>query len=377
MTRSFLTLVFCFVFASAAAAAEKPRVVTTIAPLHSLVQNVLGEEGAASLLIDGSNSPHGFQLKPSILQVINKADVIFYMGNSLESFMPKVVKSGEIQGRLVSMLSQDELHLLKTREGGIWAPHDHGAHEAHNDHDDAHKHDHDEHKHEHADKHDDEGEHKHEHADHDDDHKHEEHADHDDEHKHDEHSDHEREHEHEHEHEHDGEYDPHAWLVPENAIAMVGVIEEVLSEVYPERASIFAKNAANTVEKLQVLDSEIQAQVTPIKSRPFIVLHDAYQYFGSHYDLASVGSVQVQAGQQVSVKRVQELRAIVAERGAVCLFREPQFTDRVLSIIQEGSPVRIGTLDPLGSQITPGADLYFQLMRTLADNLTDCLLPKS
>ena len=339
MTRSLLTLVFCFVFASAAAAAEKPRVVTTIAPLHSLVQNVLGGEGAARLLIDGSNSPHGFQLKPSILQPINNADVVFYMGNSLESFMPKVVKSGEVKGRLVSILSHDELHLLKTREGGIWAAHDHGSHE--------------------------------EHADHDDEHKHEDHADHDDEHKHEEHADHK------HEHEHEGEYDPHAWLVPENAIAMVGVIEEVLSEVYPGRASIFAKNAANTVKKLQALDSEIQAQVTPIKSRPYIVLHDAYQYFGSHYDLASVGSVQVQAGQQISVKRVQELREIVAERGAVCLFREPQFTDRVLSIIQEGSPVRIGTLDPLGSQITPGADLYFQLMRRLADNLTDCLQPKS
>lgn len=323
MTRSFLSLVFCFVLANVAAAAESPRVVTTIAPLHSLVQNVLGDEGAASLLINGSNSPHGFQLKPSVLQAINKADVVFYMGNSLESFMPKVIKSGEIQGRLVSILSHDELHLLKTREGGIWAAHDHGSHEEHADHKDEHKH------------------------------------------------------EHKHEHEHDGEYDPHAWLVPENAIAMVAVIEEVLSEVYPERASIFAKNAANTVKKLQALDLEIQAQVAPIKSRPFIVLHDAYQYFGSHYDLASVGSVQVQAGQPVSVKRVQALREIVAERGAVCLFREPQFTDRVLSIIQEGSPVRIGTLDPLGSEIMPGADLYFQLMRRLADNLTECLQPKS
>lgn len=355
MTRSFLSLVFCFVLANVAAAAESPRVVTTIAPLHSLVQNVLGDEGAASLLINGSNSPHGFQLKPSVLQAINKADVVFYMGNSLESFMPKVIKSGEIQGRLVSILSHDELHLLKTREGGIWAAHDHGSHEEHADHDDEHKHE--------------------EHADHKDEHKHEEHADHEDEHKHEEHADHKDEHKHE--HEHDGEYDPHAWLVPENAIAMVAVIEEVLSEVYPERASIFAKNAANTVKKLQALDLEIQAQVAPIKSRPFIVLHDAYQYFGSHYDLASVGSVQVQAGQPVSVKRVQALREIVAERGAVCLFREPQFTDRVLSIIQEGSPVRIGTLDPLGSEIMPGADLYFQLMRRLADNLTECLQPKS
>ncbi len=353
MIRSFMILVSCFVFASVAAATESPRVVATIAPLHSLVQNVLGDEAEANLLVKGANSPHGFQLKPSILQTISSADVVFYMGNNLESFIPNVVKSGEIQGRLVEMISHDELHLLKTREGGIWVAHNHGSHEGHEDHD-----------HDAAHKHDHEDEHKHDH-DHDAAHKH----DHEDEHKHD--------HDHDHDHDHEGGYDPHAWLVPENAIAMVGVIKEVLSEIYPERAAIFAKNAENTVKKLQVLDREIQEQVSPIKSQPFIVLHDAYQYFGSHYDLTAVGSVQVQAGQQVSVKRLHELREIVAERGAVCLFREPQFTDRVLSVIQEGSSVKIGTLDPLGSEIEPGTDLYFQLMHKLADNLTECLKPTS
>jgi zinc transport system substrate-binding protein len=55
------------------------------------------------------------------------------------------------------------------------------------------------------------------------------------------------------------------------------------------------------------------------------------------------------------------------------VFAEPQFEARVNKSVIEGTKARSGTLDPEGTQLTPGPELYATLMRNLAQNLKSCL----
>ncbi|MEW8228550.1 MAG: zinc ABC transporter substrate-binding protein, partial [Candidatus Thiodiazotropha endolucinida] len=78
-------------------------------------------------------------------------------------------------------------------------------------------------------------------------------------------------------------------------------------------------------------------------------------------------------------RHIHRLRQTIEQRGARCLFTEPQFEPRLAHTLVEGLGVKIGELDPLGEQLSPGPDCYFLLMRGLTDNLLNCLsgeLPK-
>lgn len=45
----------------------------------------------------------------------------------------------------------------------------------------------------------------------------------------------------------------------------------------------------------------------------------------------------------------------------------------IVGSVMDGSDARTGVMDPLGSDLEPGADLYPQLLRNLATSLANCL----
>ena len=63
------------------------NVVTTIKPLHSLISSVMEGVGKPSLIIEGTNNPHTFVFKPSHAEMIENADIVFWIGEDLEAFM--------------------------------------------------------------------------------------------------------------------------------------------------------------------------------------------------------------------------------------------------------------------------------------------------
>ncbi len=129
------------------------KVVVSIKPVHSLVSYVMDGVGKPSLLVDGSASPHTFQLKPSHATMLQEADVVFWIGEDLESFLEDPLDSIANDARKVTLMESDQIDLLKFREKNIFEDHD-----DHDDHADEHGDDHDEHD-DHADGHEDHGDH--------------------------------------------------------------------------------------------------------------------------------------------------------------------------------------------------------------------------
>lgn len=367
---------------AAPAFADVPRVVTDIAPVHSLVAEVMAGVGTPDLLIEQGASPHHYALKPSEARMLSDADIVFWIGTVDTPWLGETLQTLAPDAVSVEMLEVPETILLPVREGENFAAHDHGdeAHD-HAGHDDD-AHDHDEHDHEdeakgHAEDHADDA-----HADDHAGHGHDDHAGEAD------HAAHEGDdhaqadaaaHDHDaHDHAaHDdghghGAVDPHAWLDPRNGQIWLRHIAEVLAEADPANAVAYRANAEAAAEALATLDVTIAVRV---KDTPggFITFHDAYQYFENRFDMPAHGALSASDAVEPGPARVAALRDMVKREGIRCLFTEPQFNSRQVAMLAEDLDLRTGTLDPIGAQLEPGPQLYPRLITGIADALMVCL----
>ena len=170
-----------------------------------------------------------------------------------------------------------------------------------------------------------------------------------------------------------GAIDNHVWLDPANAAAMARAVADTLGAIDSANAATYRANATRLGADLDALDAELRGILAPVRETPYVVFHDAYQYFERAYGLNAVGAVTVSPERAPGVRRVTEIRAVITGLGARCLFREPQFEPAIAATIVEDTGARIGILDPLGVAVAPGPDGYAALMRGLARALVDCL----
>ena len=295
------------------------KVVASIKPIHSLASYLMDGVGKPDLIVDGYASPHGFAMKPSHAKMLQNADLIFWVGEDLENFLEKPLKSIAKKAEKIELMETKGLKKLKFRERNIFEEHDDHGHDEHKEH--GHKEDkHDDHKHmtiiknmvikkinmtiikKHGHKED-----KH------DDHKHDEHKEHG--HKEDKHDDH-------HGHAH-GEHDPHIWLDPINAKVILSEMAEHLIEKDPNNASVYKANLKKAHNALDNLTKKVKSELKgDFKS---IVFHDAYQYFEKRFDVNVLGAFTVNTDVLPGAEQLAEIREIIEHEKVTCVFSEPQF----------------------------------------------------
>ncbi len=167
--------------------------------------------------------------------------------------------------------------------------------------------------------------------------------------------------------------DPHIWLDTENAKLMVQTINAELDKADVANAKTYDVNAAKTLAGLDALEAEIKSKLSPVGHKPFIVFHDAYQYFEKRFGVGAVGSISDFAATPPSAQRLSEINTKITSSNAACVFREPQFSDAAVQTVIEGTKAKSGVLDPIGADIPPGPKAYGDLLRHIAVNLANCL----
>jgi zinc transport system substrate-binding protein len=341
------------------AQADGPSVAADIAPVHSLVAKVMDGVGSPNLIVQPGASPHGYSLRPADAEALQNADIVFWVSDALAPSLNRSINSLAGEATLVELIDSDGTTRLDYREDATLAGDGHGDHgdDRHAEHGQGGEHDHDGHDHgdEHA--HGEAEAHGHDHA--------HESGDHD-------HADAHGDHGHDHGHDHSG-LDTHAWLDPQNAAVWVDVIADRLAELDPDNASAYAENATEAQDELAALTREIDGEIAAVRGTNYIVFHDAYQYFGHRFDVPASGAIRLGDASEPSPARIEELRELVAKLNVACVFAEPQFNRGMVEAVFEETQADIGVLDPLGSSLEPGPDMYPQLLRNLSDNLTSCL----
>ncbi len=327
-----LSIIILILFSSSNLfAADTKGVITTIQPINSLVSAVIGDTGKTISLIPADISPHEYKLKPSDAKKMQEANIIFFVSNHLESSVTKVFKNLPKNIKIINLLEETGIEHLAIRDNEAWERHDHHGHDDHDDHD------------KHGKKHDD-------HDDHD---KHGK--------KHDDHDDHE------------SKDDVHIWLSPDNAIKIVEKVNKELTLLFPDNASKYSENSNKMIDKIQKLKNELAKDLAPIKGKPYVVFHDAYQYFEKTFDLNAVGSVALEGDIASSPKQISFIKDKIKKLNASCVFQEPQFDSKLVKIVVEGTNAQIGTLDPLGVNISGKENFYIQLLKNMAKSLKECL----
>ena len=320
------------------------KVVTSIKPIHSLASYLMDGVGKPDLIVDGYNSPHGFALKPSHAKMLQNADLIFWVGEDLETFLEKPLKSIAKKAEKIELMEIKGLNKLEFRERNIFEGHDDHGHDEHKE---------DEHK-EHGHKEDKHDEHGH------DEHKEDEHKEHG--HKEDKHDDH-------HEHAH-GEHNPHIWLDPMNAKVILKEMAEHLIENDQKNASTYKANLKKALKDLDKLTKKVKSDLN--KDFKSIVFHDAYQYFEKRFDVNVLGAFTVNTDVLPGAKQLSEIREIIEHDKVSCVFSEPQFNPDIINAVAKDMNIKTGVLDPLGATLTPGKTLYFDLIGNMSKAFKGC-----
>jgi zinc transport system substrate-binding protein len=309
-----LLLVYATCLALPGLARAEPTVVVSIKPIHSLVAGVMDGVGEPELIVDGAASPHTYSLRPSQAAHLEEADVVFWIGPQLETFLAKPLETLGRNASVTRLDQADDLTMVELREGGTFEDHDHEVRAGH-----------------------------------------EEHADHDT------------------RHNHDAAFNAHIWLDPLNARALVHAIEETLSKADPQNAERYSANAESLARRIDALTAEVATTLEPVRGKTFVVFHDAYSNFENRFGISAAGSVTVSPEVSPGAARIAEIRDRVGELDVTCVFSEPQFDPKLIRVITEGTAANAGVLDPLGTHLGNGAELYFQLIRALANEMRDCL----
>lgn len=297
-------------------ASEVPKAMTSIAPFHALVSAVMDGIGEPKLLLTGKSSPHHYTLRPSEIKALQDADIIFWGGPLLETFLAKPLTVLPPSITIVELDKTKRLKLLKVRQSALFAPHTH------------------------------------------------------------DHSHGSQEHEHPHENAAlSHQNDMHFWLDPDNAKILVDAIAQQLSNKDPVHQTHYLENAKRFKKKIEAIDHQIKQKLQPVQHHPFIVFHDAYQYFERHYGLTGVAAISLHPEIPPSVERLKSIREILRKTKAICIFSEPQFKSNIVQSIAAETNIRVGQLDPLGrSSNTPGNG-YLNLLNNLSDEFSRCLYP--
>ena len=308
--QTYLAILFLAFFSLISPANAEVKVVTSIKPIHSLVSYVMEGVGKPDVIVDGYNSPHGFSLKPSHAKMLENADLVIWVGEDLEAFLEKPLSTIAKKAKYIEIMDLKGITKIAFREKNIFEEHD--DHKEHDDH--IEKDGHEGHAH--------------------------------------------------------GEHDPHVWLDPMNAKVIIKEITKQLVQLDSKNSSVYKSNSKKALSEIDKLTKKIKEDLN--KDLRFVVFHDAYQYFENRFGIQVLGALTVNTDVMPGAEQLSEIREVIEHEKVNCLFSEPQFNPSIIKSIAKDTNVKIGILDPLGSKLDKGKDLYFNLLNNMASSFKGC-----
>jgi zinc transport system substrate-binding protein len=293
------------------------RTVATIRPIYSLLVALTKGVSQPVLLIKHQASPHHYNLRPSEKRLLKDADLIFWIGPELETFLPNILATVSKDHHSIRLDKSPGLLQLPTRTGKAWEA------AIEEDEDCGHGYHHHHHGHGHGD---------------------------------------------------EPSPDPHIWLSPDNAEKMAVHMTAMLIQYDSKHRTMYEKNLEQLVLKLGVLHKEIETQFNEVQQVPFLVFHDGYQYFEQAYGLKGVGAISLNPELPMSSRRLEKMQKKIERLGVKCLFSEPQWSTHLVEVLASKYKIKVGMIDPLGSETPEPEDDYFVNMRALAKTVQACLL---
>lgn len=271
---------------------DRFTVVTTIAPIASLVTDLVSEETEVVTLVPPGATPHTYEPTPGQLKDMQNADVLFIVGTPIEfeiNWLDRLIAVNK-DLRVVDLSQGVDLIEFEEKE--------------------EHEDDHHDEKHGNNDDHEEEG--------------------------HDE--------EGEHGHDHEG-IDPHIWLSPTAISTMLSTISSTLAELQPEQAGVYQQQLAQRLVEVEKINSDINNQLSASSSKTILVYHDAWGYFARDYNLELI---EIEAsGKEPSAKVLAEIIEEAQAKQIKVIFSSPEFPSQSVQTIAQQIGAEVVEISPL------------------------------
>lgn len=310
----FMLPIFLILATTAAALAApvspgKPQVVVSIQPLALLVAEVAGDEVDISTLVEAGQSPHSFQLRPSGRRSLAEADLIVWVGPTLELFLQRLMAQDDLSGKALAVgsNSQDSSavheHAQPAQPGPLpqtqtqtTRDHHHGA----------------------------------------------------------------------------GAEDPHVWLDPTTALELARSIATALQERGLVDKAVLEQNLSALEARLSALDRDIRQRFATSSPASIFTYHAAFSRFAEHYGLEIAGSLTASPEVQPGARHMSEILDRLRKAEAPCVLTEPQFDRRWWRGVTDGTNISISSWDPLATTVVAKPGSYTQFLEGLAEAVLSC-----
>jgi len=272
-----------------------------------LLTAVTDDETSVNILLPGNMSPHNYRLRFSDIKLIKESDLFFWIGPNLESGISKAVKTHGTTN-IIKLMDIDDLSWPKTT-GELGHSHSNLNHGHDNEHES-----------------------------------------------------------------YEGvkdNRDHHIWLSPQNAVAIVATINDLLGKKFPDKKEFFEKNTNNFEASLKSLNITIRERLEEIKHKGFLVAHDGYRHFVDFYDLNQLGIVDLTDDISPSAKHKGNLNKLIDKTS--CIFTDPQHTSKVANQLAKKFNIKSRELDLMGHNIPLGKNSYIDFLSKLSETVVECL----
>ena len=162
----------------------------------------------------------------------------------------------------------------------------------------------------------------------------------------------------------DGEINPHVWLSVTYDKRQVIELSNRLSELDPDHALEYKKNALDYVTRLDALREEMHNELDFLPHKDIVTFHEAFPYFAKEFDLNIVAVVEREPGTEPTPKELEEIIETLKGVDTKVIFTEPQYSPKAAETIARETGAKIYPLDPIvtGESTPEHADDYIERM---------------
>ena len=143
--------------------------------------------------------------------------------------------------------------------------------------------------------------------------------------------------------------DPHAWLDPVLAIALVRNIRDALAMADPDHAGTYADNAVTLLEELAALHQRYVGGLADCRQRTFVTAHAAFGYLAKRYDLEQLAISGLSPEAVSTPAGLAGLADTVRALGLTHVLVEPLTDPSLTETLAREVGLEVLTLDPLSN----------------------------
>jgi len=154
---------------------------------------------------------------------------------------------------------------------------------------------------------------------------------------------------------------PHYMLDPVLAKTAAQNIYKALVTIAPEREADFKRNRDAYLAKLDAKIADWQEALKPFKGAKFVSYHEHWPYFAERFGLRYFGTIELKPGIDPTPRHIEEMIATMKAEHVPIVVREPQFPEKVPSLIAKQTGATLVKL-PIMPGGVPHTDTYIEMM---------------